>query len=154
MKEKRFKVRDNVTYKSRVNCTSQYGSLDSYYYGGTDHDGFVGKIVGYNGFNEERGCWCLNVSTKYDHSYIMLESEFKEYDYIKPSIEEGKYYINLEGTIIVKATGQKYDSTFSAVCIESTNIRFKPDYYSTGWLTDNFKEHDYIKSSNDLFPIF
>lgn len=69
-------------------------------------------------------------------------------------IEEGKYYINLEGTIIVKATGQQYASTFSAVCIESTYVRFKPDYYSTGWVTDNFKEHDYIKSSNDLFPIF
>jgi hypothetical protein len=85
MKQKRFKVRDNVTYKARVNCTHQGGEIDTYYYGGTDQDGFVGKIVSYKGFNEEMGCWGLNVSTKDGHSYIMLESEFKEYDSIKES---------------------------------------------------------------------
>ena len=85
MKKQRFKVRDNVTYKARVNCTNQSGDIDSYYYSGTDHDGFVGEIVGYNSFNEEMDCWTLNVSTKHDHSYVMLESEFKEYDSIKES---------------------------------------------------------------------
>ncbi len=70
------------------------------------------------------------------------------------NIEIGKYYINLAETVIVKATSSSNKGTFSAVCIESTYVRFKPDYYSTGWVTDNFKEYDYIKSSNDLFPIF
>ena len=85
MKQKRFKVRDNVTYKARVNCTHQGGEIDTYYYGGTDQDGFVGKIISYTGFIEERDCWSLKVSNNYCDSYIMLESEFKEYDSIKES---------------------------------------------------------------------
>ena len=85
MKKQRFKVRDNVTYKARVNCTHHGGEKDTYYYGGTDQDGFVGKIISYNGFIEERDCWSLNASSNHGHSYIMLESEFKEYDSIKES---------------------------------------------------------------------
>lgn len=44
MKKQRFKVKDNVTYKARVNCTHKNGQTDTYYFGGAEHDGFVNDM--------------------------------------------------------------------------------------------------------------
>ena len=73
MKEKRFKVGDKVTYKSKKDC-------NGYYYCGDEHDGHVGIIKDYIFYNEDAQCWKIEVSTKNSWGYAMLESEFLEYD--------------------------------------------------------------------------
>ena len=69
---RRFKVGDKMTYKSRG---------DSYHYGGDDQEGFVGTVEHTGDYVEDKGCYCLRVTTKEgDFCYNMLESEFHEYD--------------------------------------------------------------------------
>ena len=76
MKDKRFKVGDEVTYKSKNDCVDK----GVYYYTGDDQDGFVGEVLKYDYYNEKMGCWKILVTTRDDGSYYMLESEFLEYD--------------------------------------------------------------------------
>ena len=80
MKEKRFNIGDNVTYKSRKDCTSDGGAKGFYYHGGNDYGGFVGEIRDYYDYNEEKDCYNISVTIKGVDSYEMLESEFLEYD--------------------------------------------------------------------------
>jgi hypothetical protein len=72
MKKQRFKVGDQVTYKSKSSC-------DGYRYGGTDHDGYVGTITNYLSYYSENGCYGIQVTSR-EGNYTMLESEFHEYD--------------------------------------------------------------------------
>jgi hypothetical protein len=72
MKKQRFKVGDQVTYKSKSSC-------DGYRYGGNDHDGYVGTITNYLSYYSENGCYGIQVTSK-EGNYTMLESEFHEYD--------------------------------------------------------------------------
>jgi hypothetical protein len=73
MEERKFKVGDKITYKSRKACG------DRYEFGGEDHGGFVGKIKSYGSYYEKFKCYEINVTAKSD-IYLMLESEFEEYD--------------------------------------------------------------------------
>lgn len=73
MEEQRFKVGDELTYKSRKDCGGSYN------YGGEDHGGFVGTVNRYYGYNDKHNCYSLSVTNK-GGSYEMLESEFEEYD--------------------------------------------------------------------------
>ena len=80
-KEKKFKVGNKVTYKSKKDCTSDGGGKGNYYHGGDDHGGFVGEIRYYYDYNKDMGCWKIKVTTKEKgYNYTMLESEFLEYD--------------------------------------------------------------------------
>jgi hypothetical protein len=72
MKKQRFKVGDQVTYKSKSSC-------DGYRYGGNDHDGYVGTITSYLSYYSENGCYGIQVTSR-EGNYTMLESEFYEYD--------------------------------------------------------------------------
>lgn len=74
MKEQRFKVGDRVTYKSYLQCGGKY------YYDGEDQKGFVGEINSYDYYVEEKGCYKIYVRTSTGGTYMMLESEFCEYD--------------------------------------------------------------------------
>ena len=80
MKEKRFKIGDKVTYKSKKDCVDYYGDKGYYYEDGEDQDGYVGQITHYFDYNEDMDCWKIHVRTRYGFSYSMLESEFLEYD--------------------------------------------------------------------------
>jgi hypothetical protein len=73
MKPQKFKVGDQVTYKSKSSC-------DGYKYGGDDHDGYVGTITSYGVYKSEYDCYVIYVTCKEDSNYCMLESEFHEYD--------------------------------------------------------------------------
>jgi hypothetical protein len=73
MKKQRFKVGDQITYKSKSSC-------DGYRYGGDDHDGYVGTITSYGVYKSEYDCYVIHVTCKEDSNYCMLESEFHEYD--------------------------------------------------------------------------
>jgi hypothetical protein len=72
MKTQKFKVGDQVTYKSKASC-------DGYRYGGTDHGGYVGTITSYLSYYSENGCYGIQVTSR-EGNYTMLESEFHEYD--------------------------------------------------------------------------
>lgn len=72
MKTKRFKVGDEVTYKSKSSC-------DGYRFGGNDHDGYVGTITSYLSYYSENGCYGIQVTSR-EGNYTMLECEFYEYD--------------------------------------------------------------------------
>jgi hypothetical protein len=74
MKPQRFKVGDRVTYKSYLQCGGKY------YYDGEDQKGFVGEINSYDYYVEEKGCYKIYVRTSTGGTYMMLESEFCEYD--------------------------------------------------------------------------
>jgi len=74
MKEKRFKVGDKVTYKSNFVFTH------GYCHGGDDLGGYVGEILEYKSFNDNRKSWEIEVTTNCGVDYCMLESEFEEYD--------------------------------------------------------------------------
>ena len=74
MKEKRFKVGDKVTYKSKDECIGGH-----YEYGGSDMAGLLGTIVEYLEYEPENNCYKIKVTAKHGN-YGMLESEFKEWD--------------------------------------------------------------------------
>jgi hypothetical protein len=76
----RFKVGDKVTYKP---TKSLPGSR--YNFGGENQALFVGTIKYYDSYYPEYGCYSIDVSTKDDGVYTMLESEFFEYDSIVTS---------------------------------------------------------------------
>jgi hypothetical protein len=71
----RFKVGDKVTYKPK---NSLPGS--KYNFSGEDQGFFVGTIKYYGSYYPEYGCYLIDVSTKEEGNYTMLESEFFEYD--------------------------------------------------------------------------
>lgn len=79
MKKKRFKVGDKVTYKYNNHCTN-----GKYYYGGNNQCGYVGMIIRYLQYNEEKQCWKIEVTVKHgNHTYYMFECESEEYDMVK-----------------------------------------------------------------------
>ena len=80
MKEQRFKVGDQVTYKSREKCISSKGCEGRYFYGGDEHDGFVGTITNYNGYRDKEDCYSIDVTSKEHYTFSMIECEFVEYD--------------------------------------------------------------------------
>jgi hypothetical protein len=79
MKAQKFKVGDQVTYKSKSSC-------DGYKYGGDNHDGYVGTITSYGVYKPEYDCYGIHVTCKEGGNYSMLESEFYEYDGIHPKV--------------------------------------------------------------------
>ena len=72
MKPQRFKVGDQVTYKSKSSC-------NGYRYGGNDHDGYVGTITSYLSYYSGNECYGIHVTSR-EGEYTMLECEFHEYD--------------------------------------------------------------------------
>ena len=72
VKPQRFKVGDQVTYKSKSSC-------NGYKYGGNDHDGYVGTITSYLSYYSGNGCYGIQVTSR-EGNYTMLECEFHEYD--------------------------------------------------------------------------
>jgi hypothetical protein len=76
----RFKVGDKVTYKSNKNETKKIDDSQGYYLGGKDQDGYVGTILGYVDFNSIKDCWEIDVTSTDSGSYVMLETDFLEYD--------------------------------------------------------------------------
>ena len=77
MKKPVFKVGDKVTYKSRNELPN-----GEYVYSGNDQGGYVGTVLAVFGYNEDLGCYKINVSVP-DGTYDMLESEFVEYNKLK-----------------------------------------------------------------------
>lgn len=73
--EKRFNVGDKVTYKDWYVLPK-----GAYEYGGKNQKGYVGEITKYLNFNSEKDCWTIRVTSILDHNFIMLETEFEEYD--------------------------------------------------------------------------
>jgi hypothetical protein len=73
MKAQKFKLGDQVTYKSKSSC-------DGYKYGGDNHDGYVGTITSYGVYRSECDCYGIYVTCREGGNYSMLESEFYEYD--------------------------------------------------------------------------
>lgn len=80
--ERKFKVGDIVTYKSFQECGGKYSR------GGDDHGGYQGKINHYNGFQEDKNCYTIEVSSKHGFNFTMLESEFYEFDGTKPTSKQ------------------------------------------------------------------
>jgi hypothetical protein len=74
MKKQRFKVGDQVTYKSIDECGGMYR------HGGADQGGFVGTIKSYRSYYSENKCYGIEVTCKGGGNYSMIESEFYEYD--------------------------------------------------------------------------
>jgi len=72
--EPKFYVGKPVTYKNFRDCEGKY------YFSGEDKGGFVGTITSYDYFVEEKNCYKIYVTTPMGHTYMMLESEFEEYD--------------------------------------------------------------------------
>ena len=81
--EKRFKVGDTLTYKSREDCVNSVGR-PGYYCKGENRAGKKGQIVEYRGYVPEKKCWKMVVTCKNDLDYFMLECEFEEY--IQPEL--------------------------------------------------------------------
>lgn len=77
MKEKKFKIGQSVTFKKKSECSSQYRSSNAYYFGGDDYGGKIGKVTNYKEFVNSRDCYKIEV---YPPGYVMLESEFEEYN--------------------------------------------------------------------------
>lgn len=81
----KFYVGKPVTYKNFRDCGGKY------YFSGEDKGGFVGTITSYDYYVEEKNCYKIYVTTPMGHTYMMLESEFEEYDpsYITVNISSG-----------------------------------------------------------------
>jgi hypothetical protein len=59
-----------------------------YYHGGGDQGGYVGKILNYKCFNNNKSCWEIFVTYQdsSEWTFTMLESEFEEYN--KPKTQK------------------------------------------------------------------
>lgn len=79
MKERRFNVGDKVTYKKLDDCRHKDGN-PGYYYGGDEQGGFVGTVTEVRYYNERHDCYKIEVTSRNDWSFTMLEREFLEYD--------------------------------------------------------------------------
>jgi len=129
---KRWKVGDKVTYKSRKECGGKYK------FGGGDQEGFIGKIKEYRIYNSSEKCWEINVTTK-SSTYIMLESEFKEWDNPKndelsflenlgteskeiPPCKEGDYLYLIDAIIDKKSSEYKEYKKYTGTILKVTNI--------------------------------
>lgn len=73
----RWKVGDEVTYKSLNECGR------AYYFGGLDQGGNVGTIQKYREYIPSKRCFEISVTLPSGGSYAMLESEFREWDDVK-----------------------------------------------------------------------
>jgi hypothetical protein len=71
----RFKIGDKITYKPRSG---------GYYFGGNEQGEYKGTIKGYEKYRVCEGCFEILVTTKNMDSYLMLESEFVEWDTPQP----------------------------------------------------------------------
>ena len=85
--KKRFKVGDQITYKSVKDLP-----MKNYENGGECQGGCVGKIISYRNYVREFNCYEINVSSsdKCCGVYEMLESEFVEYDTPKKIVKTVK----------------------------------------------------------------
>ena len=143
MKEQRFKIGDQVTYKSREKCISSNGHKGIYFYGGDEHHGFVGTITNYNGYRDTEECYSIDVTSKEHHTFSMLECEFEEYDH-KPE------YKSLVGRWVkfIKDTGSaKKGETFLVT-------EDDPSFYcmeATGY--GSFDRHRLVNGDCELVPI-
>ena len=79
---KAFNVGDKVSYKKQQDCHDSNGDI-RYYYGGDCQYGFVGIIKNYYKYIPKENCYKIEVTTKFGGSFLMLESEFEEYDFKK-----------------------------------------------------------------------
>lgn len=84
--EPRFKVGDKITYKSRASCKD-----GRYKYGGEDHAGYVGIVQDIHFYCYD--CYKISVTSRAG-GYMMLESEFEEYD--SPGIDTTKFTIAMD----------------------------------------------------------
>lgn len=75
MKQPVFKVGDLVTYKYSKDCPN-----NKYYYGGECHGGWRGKVISIASWKSDKNCYDIIVTTKTESEYVMVESEFLEYD--------------------------------------------------------------------------
>lgn len=121
-----FKVGDKVTYKSRG---------DSYHYGGDDQEGFVGTVEHTGEYVEDKGCYCLRVTTKEgDFCYNMLESEFHEYDSGYVSITSGAIGSSQPTSrLVIKGSSAAADSKHILV----GGIAYPISHYSSDGTTIN-----------------
>jgi hypothetical protein len=128
MKKQRFKVGDQVTYKSRSEC---YGG--GYHYGGNNQYGYVGTIKEYVKYKPDNNCYKITVTCK-EGEYSMLESEFYEYDGLGLSIN------------IPKST---YLGTVTLGTSSGTDFRITSsgDTSSTNLLLDTWKIQEHGSSS-------
>ena len=139
---KRFEVGDKVTYKDKV-----------YAYGGKNQKGYVGQIIDYLGFESERNCWKIRVSTSYDYNYTMLESEFEEYDHSAPKFEtdlvleqaKARYTV---GTIFIPAHINKSSENFCIITEDSCIERIDDKIYSS--INGNLHSLDTKHGNNDM----
>lgn len=139
MKEQRFNVGDQVTYKSRDDCRGQYqiddpGQYGEYYWGGDNLDGYVGIIREYSRYIESKDCYKIEVTSRDRDTYTMLECEFKEYDH-KPSHQISKFKI---GDIVnVNNNGYQYSNPFDYHMNDIINCDCKTIAYDAVKITDS-----------------
>jgi hypothetical protein len=114
IKAKRFKVGDEVTYKSRPECSS-----GGYQFGGKNQGGYVGTIISYRGYYSNRNCYEITVTSKEGGIYNMLECEFYEYDDLGLGIKIHKSISENIG--IGTSSGTDFRVTSSGT-IPSTNL--------------------------------
>jgi hypothetical protein len=141
MKEQIFKVGDEVTYKSHDECGGNY------YYGGYNLDGYVGKILSYIKYCEDKECWKVLASND-DGSYYMLESEFVEYD------KKPKYY-----TVICKSEFEIREilRLLNEKGFEEESISYHENYISKYKVGHEFEcyvnfENGWGFGDNDVYP--
>jgi hypothetical protein len=131
----RFKIGDKVTYKP---TKSLPGSC--YHFGGYDEGLFVGTIKYYGSYYPEYGCYSIDVSTKYDGIYTMLESEFFEYDSIVTSYTTiGSDSVSYYGTTGV------FGATGAVVGTGSTEVSAS---MWGGIMEEDFKKRDEAKKQD------
>ena len=143
MKEQRFKIGDQVTYKSREKCISSNGHKGIYFYGGDEHHGFVGTITNYNGYRDTEECYSIDVTSKEHHTFSMLECEFEEYDH-KPE------YKSLVGRWVrfIKDTGSAKKGEIFLVTEDDPSLDCME---ATGY--GSFDRHRLVNGDCELVPI-
>jgi hypothetical protein len=71
----RWKVGDYVTYKSREDCKNH-----KYHFGASCQGGYKGEITSYKTYKSGFNCFTIEVMTRRQSSFTMLECEFEEWD--------------------------------------------------------------------------
>ena len=69
-----FKIGSRVTYKNALNLPN-----GSYFYGGSNQDGFVGEVLAIGHYNVNIKCYVIVVTTSNYGTLNMIERDFIEF---------------------------------------------------------------------------
>jgi hypothetical protein len=146
MQDKKFSIGQKVTFKPRSLCKNRSGEK-LYMYGGVDQGGVVGTVSEYGSYQSIHECWDVYVTFR-GNTYVMIESEFYEYDSIKPEFSVGDEVVLAiipEGAYFWNSMSHKYGGEKGRITSIDTNDNTCEVFTACGHQWFKFSELELVK---------